>query len=393
MYLNLSEDLETIKTSPKSNNEEKILQGADGTKYLYSPFLTEEDGKKVEEKTGVLLKREKDGKVSSFLGGGAFGRFYVIKNLSNGVSCGMKIISNNIEESQFEAKIQIDLSNKVNKEESRLMPLFDVIEEKDDNGKVVQLYLVMPLVSFINVKELRNKLKEEKDEQLKSLAIKIIFQNLLIGLWQMHQHDYYHMDVKCENMVVSNDGHFFLIGFGCSEKIIITEQKKALIKLEKDEEFKRFKANGDRSYFSPEREAANLNGDFFDASLSDSYSAGIALWELITGEDASEYREKNGSEEDHHKILLLHPALLQESSFSSSSSKQENDSLIDLVKKMLDPDLTKRWDIVKALKHPSLQSNECHDKEMIYIIISYLGKFVRAQNKKQAADRNSSEEQ
>ena len=94
----------------------------------------------------------------------ASARFYVIKNLSNGLSCGMKIISNNIEESQFEAKIQIDLSNKVNKEESRLMSLFDVIEEKDDNGKVVKLYLVMPLASFGNVKELRNKLKEEKDD-------------------------------------------------------------------------------------------------------------------------------------------------------------------------------------------------------------------------------------
>ena len=59
-YIN-QKDLET-------DNEEKILQGADGTKYLYSPFLTEEDGKKVEEETGLLLKREENGKVTSFLG-------------------------------------------------------------------------------------------------------------------------------------------------------------------------------------------------------------------------------------------------------------------------------------------------------------------------------------
>ena len=66
-YFN-QKDLEPIKTSPKNINEEKKLQGADGTKYLYSPFLTEEVGKKVEEETGLFLKREENGKVSSFLG-------------------------------------------------------------------------------------------------------------------------------------------------------------------------------------------------------------------------------------------------------------------------------------------------------------------------------------
>ena len=146
----------------------------------------------------------------------------------------------------------------------------------------------MPLASFGNVNNLRIRLKKENDQKLKRLVTKIIAQDMLIGMYQMHKFDYYHLDIKCENMVVTSNGRCLLIDFGCSEKIVTSEneQKSPLIKFEEDKENKRWKANGDTNYFSPERE--NANKDFFNAMSSDSYSIGLSLWELVTGEKIEE---------------------------------------------------------------------------------------------------------
>ena len=113
----------------------------------------------------------------------------------------------NLEENLMEAKIQRDLTNGIpSNQESRLMPILDVIEEKDSSGKLIGLNLVMPIASFGNVNSLREKLKLEKDIQLKRLINISIAQDLLIGIWQMHCQNYYHLDIKLENMVVTSQG-------------------------------------------------------------------------------------------------------------------------------------------------------------------------------------------
>src|SRR5579885_3273973 len=85
-------------------------------------------------------------------------------------------------------------------------------------------------------------------------------------------------------------GRGLVSGFGCSEKIERTDSfSKPMIKFGENSNG-RLIANGDTNYFSPERQRAN-EGDYrFDAELSDSYSVGLALWELVTGEKVEEYR-------------------------------------------------------------------------------------------------------
>jgi len=81
----------------------------------------------------------------------------------------MKVIVGSLEENAIEAKMQRDLTLGIpSNQESRLMPIFDVIEERDSSsGKLIRLNLVMPLASFGNVRSLRDKLKSEQDVQLK----------------------------------------------------------------------------------------------------------------------------------------------------------------------------------------------------------------------------------
>jgi len=144
-----------------------------------------------------------------------------------------------------------------------------------------------------------------------------------------------------------------------------------MIKFEKNSNG-RWIANGDRNYFSPERQKANDNDRPFDAELSDHYSVGLALWELVTGEKVKEYRDKVNYEDEYkYQVLLEHPKLKQQYS---------QDSLEDLVIKMLSPNVNERWDIIKALNHPCFQNGECHDPQMKSIVIDYLDKFVRSIN-------------
>ena len=202
-------------------NKERILVGSDGIEYVLEPWLSEETAKKIREE-GIFLKKgegENEGKFSSFLGGGAFGKFYVAfkkenKEKSGGEKgvIGIKVITKNLEENEIEATMQRDLTIGVRTtgQESRLMPIYDIINERDDKtGKLIRLNLVMPLASFGNVNSLREKLKEEKDPQLKRLVSKLVCKDLLIGMWQMHNQGYYHLDIKLDNMVVTSQGKIY----------------------------------------------------------------------------------------------------------------------------------------------------------------------------------------
>jgi hypothetical protein len=213
----VSDDLHKSENVSTDLIEKKNLIGSDGVEYILEPWLNEKIAKKIEKENGIFLKKgegRNEGKFNSLLGGGAFGKFYVgfKKSKNNNKTeeiIGIKVISKKLEENEIEATIQRDLTIGIEKLgfESRLMPIFDIIKEKDEkSGKLIGLNLIMPLASFGNVDSLREKLKLEKDKELKRLVSKLICKDLLIGIWQMHIQDYYHLDIKLENMVVSSQG-------------------------------------------------------------------------------------------------------------------------------------------------------------------------------------------
>jgi hypothetical protein len=82
----------------------------------------------------------------------------------------------------------------------------------------------------------------------------------------------------------------------------------------------RWVANGDRNYFSPERERANDEKKPFDAELSDSYSAGLALWELVTGDLVEDFRKE--AQEQSEQVEKISNSL--ESSSVKKSTRRPN---------------------------------------------------------------------
>jgi len=214
-YKNEKTELQEGEIGSHYLKEKEILIGSDGkSEYILEPWLSEEIAKKIENDHGIFLKKgegENEKKFNSLLGEGAYGKFY-IGFKREGIEeriIGIKVIIENLEGSEFEAIIQRDLTIGIEQlgQESRLIPIFDIIKEKDEkNGKLIRLNIVMPLASFGNVNSLREKLKSENDKQLKRLVSKLICKDLLIGIWQMHNQGYYHLDIKLENMVITSQG-------------------------------------------------------------------------------------------------------------------------------------------------------------------------------------------
>src|SRR5205085_1958448 len=94
-----------------------------------------------------------------------------------------------------------------------IMPLYHSLETIDTKNQVA-LYQFMPVAGLGSVRRLQEELATLKDNQLKDLIIIHIAKGFLIGLLGMHKEHVYHLDVKSDNLVVSQDGEVSIIDFG-----------------------------------------------------------------------------------------------------------------------------------------------------------------------------------
>ena len=138
--------------------------------------------KKVEEK-GIILNKDFEGRYDSILGEGGFGRFYVITDENNNIF-GMKEIRNNPKQFEYEIEIQMELT-KERKEKSNLniMPILDFIKERNEDGELISIHIIMPLAALGDIDNLRYFLNRLEDKYIKDLLIMIVAKDLLLGIF------------------------------------------------------------------------------------------------------------------------------------------------------------------------------------------------------------------
>ena len=120
-------------------------------------------------------------------------------------------------------------------------------------------YLVM---DFINGRPIDQYCREHDRSQRQRLEL---FQTLCCAVQYVHQHLMVHADLKCSNILVTDDGSVRLLDFGVSE-LIQAPSQHALLAFTPE-------------YASPEQ----LRGDVV-STASDVYSLGVVLHQLLTGE-------------------------------------------------------------------------------------------------------------
>jgi eukaryotic-like serine/threonine-protein kinase len=120
-------------------------------------------------------------------------------------------------------------------------------------------YLVM---DFIQGRPIDQHCREHDLSQWQRLEL---FQTLCSAVQYVHQHLMVHADLKCNNILVTDDGSVRLLDFGVAE-LIQAPSKHALLAFTPE-------------YASPEQ----LRGDVV-STASDVYSLGVVLHQLLTGE-------------------------------------------------------------------------------------------------------------
>jgi serine/threonine protein kinase len=186
-----------------------------------------------------------------------------------------------------EANIAIKLSH------NNIVPVLEV-------GKVAgEFFLGLEYVEGRDVRAIQSTCYK-KGELLPHHFALLIIRDLLTGLSYAHRRvdemerklEIVHCDISPPNVLVSYNGEIKIIDFGIAKSVQMTEDK--------DESQMGF---GKFGYMAPEQV---LKGGEID-SRTDLYSAGVMLWELLTGEKMVIFDDKTPYKEIAKKVVIDKP--------------------------------------------------------------------------------------
>ena len=282
------------------------------------------------------------------LGQGSFGSVYEAEHIIFKNKVAMKIINksdNDVDEKEI--LNEIDILKKLS--HPNIVKIFEFYITKAHYYIVTEYCKDGELFSYI-----KNKYSERQ--------LAVLFYQIFSGLWYLHDHKILHRDIKLENIMISGkekdqstgEELFWIkiIDFGTAK--IFEKNKK-----EKD-------VVGSSYYIAPEVLKQNYN------EKCDTWSVGIILYMALVGKAPFDGKD---DDEIIHKIA--------KANYNNKDSKLLNHSLEvrDLLSKLLEKDINKRFSAKEALEHPwfekfggrSLFSN--YKKEEVEPYINNLFKY------------------
>ena len=282
------------------------------------------------------------------LGQGSFGSVYEAEHIIFKNKVAMKIINksdNDVDEKEI--LNEIDILKKLS--HPNIVKIFEFYITKAHYYIVTEYCKDGELFSYI-----KNKYSERQ--------LAVLFYQIFSGLWYLHDHKILHRDIKLENIMISGkekdqstgEELFWIkiIDFGTAK--IFEKNKK-----EKD-------VVGSSYYIAPEVLKQNYN------EKCDTWSVGIILYMALVGKAPFDGKD---DDEIIHKI--------GKANYNNKDSKLLNHSpeVRDLLSKLLEKDINKRFSAKEALEHPwfekfggrSLFSN--YKKEEVEPYINNLFKY------------------
>jgi len=328
------------------SQEEKVKGKQDS--YTIKRNLSRADAQSIFEQAGIEIGfAPGQAQIDNFsLGRGAFGEFCIARAAKKANFVGIKITRGK-DASEREAQIQLALHGLPS-----IMPTLDLCKTVDATGSPA-LYQVMELGGLGSTARLKPFLDRLIDQRFKEQVLFCLAEGLLMGLAQMHEKGYYHLDMKPDNLVVRQDGQVFLIDFGCSQRstkpVIDTRQ-----------------TNGDWCFFSPERAA--VASALCDAAKIDAWAAGMTL--LLLGGYVSMQKVITFDDADKARKSLT----MQAASFKPLSRS----SFLAFLKSLLDPNPNERITPAEALRHTWFLQMQKASTEWRADTVAYLRELVQS---------------
>ena len=328
--LNLKNTKENKEDEKDEEQEEKkfVRKGKRSTTLiekskLGQKLIAAEMNVQVKQETLIIQEKgnpSKKYKPTKILGSGSFGSVYEAKNTIFQNTVAMKVIKKdpNNEIDEQEIKNEIDILKKLS--HPNIVKIYEFYISNSHYYIITEFCKEGELFSYI-----KNKYSERQ--------LAVLFYQVFSGLWYLHDNKILHRDIKLENIMISKkekdnesgEELFWvkIIDFGTAK--IFEKNKK-----EKD-------VVGSSYYIAPEVLKQNYN------EKCDTWSVGVILYMMLVGrapfdgKDDEEIISKINSGEYNSK----EPRLLKHSP-----------EVRDLVNKLLQKDLSRRYSAKEALGHP-----------------------------------------
>ncbi|NGX42656.1 MAG: Serine/threonine-protein kinase PknH [Chlamydiae bacterium] len=229
-----------------------------GKSYYQLSKIDRDEARGVYKQTGYFIPFPEDKKrIKYVIGKGQFGAIKVAQRIEDGSYVASKKVKGeeNMRASEEEANMQRDAAG------DNILPIYNTIKLER------ALYHFMPLAGYGDASDIQDLLTSLEHPKLVLEVIKFVAKDILTGLKTIHEKGIYHLDIKPENMVFTNDGVGYITDFGCAKKATGSQIL--------------WNAIGDCRYFSPERLQAIREDRTFDGEKADIWAAGMMLLQLI----------------------------------------------------------------------------------------------------------------
>ena len=298
--------------------EEEVEPG--NTYYSFQDFFQSEENPSIYEY--VFLKE---------IGKGAMSRVYLAKNEQNDELVAVKVYNNTqlkkqtlgSEETLFDSvQREINLMGMLN--HRYILTIFESINSPSTNSTL----MVIPYAANGTVQHCLD------DNLLDFKSISICFHQIGEGLRYMHEQNMVHRDIKPDNMLCFSETYFVLSDFSVST---VLESDNQLLEDTK----------GSPAFLSPEE----CSGELCEAKPCDVWAYGVSLYSAVFGMLPFNLAEGQGRTMAN-TILVVTEKLENESlQFPKKLPDGLDDSVVDLLKKVLQKDPKKRPTFAEIVKH------------------------------------------
>jgi len=322
-------------------------------KYTIKRIITRANAEAILKQTGIDLQFAPGAEeiANRALGKGGFGEVFIGFAAQRAHFVAIKIIRD-ANASEKEARLQLALSGL-----PCIIPTMDTCKTDET------LYLVTELAGLGSAAKLKEQIDKITDLAFKEQVIYCLAKGLLVGLSQMHQKGFYHLDMKPHNLVVRQDGQIFIIDFGCS-----CRSENGLIKT-RDE-------IGDRRYFSPERWLSHYRGTPEQCAVDkiDAWAAGLTILDLLTNREGTPYKGVQALVDSNAPAQAIQEYIQKALDLTPPSP----DSIWSLVHGLLMLDPARRLSPAEALQHPWLKRMDKDAPNWQAATLDYLREMVQA---------------
>lgn len=268
--------------------------------------------------------RERGYKIMSTLGEGAYSKVKLAFSTRLGNDVAIKCINKQVAPKDFVEKfLPRELQALPHLRHENIVKIYEILEASD--GFV---YIVMEAArngDMLRYVQRRGALPEEE--------IKRYFWQLVQAIKYCHSMNICHRDLKCENLLLDKENKLLLTDFGFSKSMIFNSGNVVLSST----------FCGSAAYAAPEI----IRGHPYDPRMHDIWSMGVILYIMACGHMPFD---------DSNVRKMLKVQLKNQIRFPPRVADILSDELKHLIKRMIQPDISKRANMEEVLSHPFFAS-------------------------------------